>query len=139
LTQGDKENTDLYAQLESALVGLLYRSESDYPLDFVCWKKQPGKVLDCSFVCEELGKAPGAKIEEGDAQKLLEECCRIDPWFGDEERAVALGFLKLRNLLNQQFRNLREFRVGEIEVTVVVVGEDERGNVVGFKTISVET
>lgn len=139
MTPGDKERAKTYSQLELALVGLLYRSESDYPLEFVCWEMQPGKAFDCNFVCEQLGQGRDPKVQKGDAQRLLEDCCKIEAWFGEDERAMAQGFQKLRNLLNQLVRNLRLFRVGEIEVTVVVVGEDERENIVGFKTISVET
>jgi hypothetical protein len=139
LTPGDTERPESYVQLESALVGLLYQSESDYPLEFVCWAKKPGKALDSNFVCEQLGKGQDANVQEADAQTLLEDCCKIETWFDERERAVAQGFQKLRNLLNQLVRGLRQFRVGEIEVTVVVVGEDERGNIVGFKTISIET
>jgi hypothetical protein len=139
VTAGDNEKIESYEQLRSALVGLLYQSESDYPLDFVCWLKEPGKALDCDFVRAELGCGQDVSIEEADAQALLESCCKMQEWFRDNDRAMAQGFQKLRDLLNNSVRGLRQFRVGEIEITIVVVGEDERGNVIGFKTEAIET
>lgn len=137
--KGDTTLTKTHTELESALLGLLYRSESDYPLEFVCWEKPTGKSLDSNFICAQLGQAQDAKVEEADAQCLLEACCKIESWFDESERKMAQGFQELRRLLNQHVNNLRQFRVGEIEVVIVLVGEDETGNVVGFKTISVET
>lgn len=131
--------TNNYTDLEEALVGLLYRSESDYPLEFVYWAKPPEVILDCSFVREHLALDADLKTEEGDAQSLLESCCKIESWFEEEDRKQALGFQKLRDLLNQRFSKLRLFRIGEVEINLVLVGEDSAGHVAGFKTISVET
>lgn len=127
-----------YVQLESALSGLLLRSESDYPLEFVHWQTGSGKKLTADLVRAQLGSPADAKIEEGDPQQLLEQYCKTQPWFGDDEIEMAKGFQKLRALLNQ-LNNLRMFRVGEVEVAVVLVGEEAGGDIVGFKTISVET
>ncbi len=125
--------------LAKALEGLSCRSESDYPLEFVHWTKPEGVILDCVFVLEHLALGADLKAEEGDAQNFLESCCKVESWFGDEERREAQGFQVLRNALNERFEKLRLFRIGEVEVNLVVVGEDSNGDVLGFKTVSVET
>lgn len=131
--------TEARKQVESELSGLLFRSESDYPLEFISWQRKPDTAVDDNFVREQLRAGQDANVEEADAEELLDNCCKIEPWFVEEELAVAQGFQRLRQLLNQHLKNLRLFRVGNIEVTVVLVGEDEQGNLIGFKTTSIET
>lgn len=132
------KNEETNTELKSALDGLTYQSESDYPLEFVCWEKPSGKALDGKFVREQLGLGSDANVEEADAQSFLEGCSKVETWFGDDEKESAQGFQKLQKLLNDKAKNLKLFRAGEIEVTILVVGEDEN-NIVGFKTTSIET
>lgn len=139
MVEDNKERADSYAGLKSALDGLLYQSEADYPLEFVCWAKKPGENLDCDFVRRQLEVGQDINIQEADAEALLQDCCRIEKWFKENEVAMAQGFQKLRDIINQLLKNLRLFRIGEIEITVVVVGEDDQGNIVGFKTMAIET
>jgi hypothetical protein len=138
LAASELEKLQEYLELKAALDGLSYQSESDHPLDFVCWQKQAGKSFDSQFVCEQLGQSPTVRVEEVDPQAFLDDCSKIESWFGDDEKKSAEGFKKLQELLNQQLKGLKLFRLGEIEVTIAVVGEDDN-NVVGFKTISIET
>lgn len=128
-----------YEQLEAALSGLTYQSESDYPLELLHWKKTAESGLSAEFVREQLGLSTDVNIEEQDPQKFLQECSLVQPWFGDEERAMARRFKALQDLLNQELKNMKLFRSGETEITVVLVGEDGSGDLSGFKTISVET
>ncbi len=128
-----------YAQLQSALSGLLYRSESDYPLEMIHWARVSDKQVDEEFILLQLGLDAGEKIEEQDAQKFLDECCQMQDWFSESERSMVQNFQILRGLLKQNLRNMRLFRIGELEVTVLLVGEDKNSDLSGFKTTSVET
>lgn len=130
---------NFYEQLEAALCGLAYQSESDYPLELVHWKRTGDSAVNAEFVRAQLEQGPDINIEEQDAQKFLQECCLVQPWFGDEERVMARRFKALQDLLNAQLKYMQLFRLGETEVTIVLVGQDSSGDVSGFKTISVET
>lgn len=128
-----------HAQLQSALSGLLYSSESDYPLEFVHWSKPSDKALDIEFVRAQLKLGADEKIEEGNAQQFLDDCCQMQSWFSDVERNRTQDYQILRGLLKQNLSDMRLFRVGEIEVTVLLIGEDKNSDFSGFRTVSVET
>lgn len=116
-----------YQELKAALEGLSYQSESDYPLEFLCWAKPAGGVLDAAFVCQQLGLSNDSNVEEDDPQELLDRCALSDE-----------GFKKLDQVLNGLCKSLKLFRIGEVEVTIVVLGENEN-NIIGFNTTSIET
>lgn len=128
-------------QLQTALSGLTYRSESDYPLEFVHWTKKDDDDLNADSVLKELDLEldSDASVEEGDPAAFLEDCCKSESWFSDEERKMAKDFEKVQALLKQHLQNLKLFRFGEIEIAVVLIGENGSGEVYGFKTTSVET
>lgn len=128
-----------YKELEQALNGLNFQSESDFPLDFVCWEKSADDLLDTAFVLRTLERDLDTPVEEGDAEDLLSSCSKVEPWFSEEEKQNALGFEKLHKLFNMRFGSkLNLFRVGEVEVTVIVLADD-KNYAVGFKTTSIET
>ena len=133
------EECRAYKELKQALVGLNFQSESDFPLDFVCWEKSADEALGAVFVLKMLERNEDTPFEEGDAEDLLLSCSKMEPWFNEEEKQNALGFEKLQKLLNERFNNkLKLFRVGEVEVTIVVLADDKE-YAVGFKTTSIET
>ena len=134
----DNAGSPKSAELKAALQGLYFTSESDYPLELICWTKLEGKGLDLEFVKQQLGLDEAIPAEEGDAQEFLQNCAKIESWFGDDEKKNAQGFQRLQEFLSRQLANLKLFRLGEIEVTVVVAGESA-ANVLGFKTTSIET
>lgn len=127
-----------YVELENALVGLNFQSESDFPLEFVCWQKSKGQEISASFVLGMLGESADASIEEGDADELLSSLSKVESWYDEEEKTNALGFENLHQLFKQKFSSLKLFRVGQIEVSVLVLADDE-GHAVGFRTTSIET
>ena len=63
----------------------------------------------------------------------------IQNWFGNEEKKSAQKFSELKELLEESLKDLKVFRIGEIELNIYVVGIDSENTLMGIKTKSVET
>ena len=130
----------LRGEVEAAAAGLLYTSESDYPLT---WFELPGAAaewpMDAAAFAARVGAAPEAPWEE----------VTLDRFFAphlegaDPADAVMQGarprFAALKSLLEQRLREPRVFRVGSVEVQCYVVGDNGGGSVAGVRTVAVET
>ena len=131
----------LREELEGATGGLLYGSESDRPFEFVRFAgdTRPVATLEPADVATLIGMA-GARATERPAQRYLEQhAARFDP---QDARSVALAprYRALQNLLRQRFPTLRVFRVGEIEIHVLALGNDPvTRELAGLATVAVET
>ena len=60
-------------------------------------------------------------------------------WYGAEEKHNAERFARLQNLLEENLRDLKVFKIGRIEIDVYVVGLDQNNELIGIKTKAVET
>lgn len=114
---------------------LLFMSETDarlnfYELDPAASKQWPpstgGQFL--SLVAEK----PGTKVEELALEKFFRDLRQGNE---DSENQVAA----LQKAMTEELRNLAGFRVGEIQIQIFVLGQDDSGKVCGLKTLSVET
>jgi hypothetical protein len=130
----------LHQQLESAAEGLVYSSESDRPFTvfFRAAAELPADLTARSFATL-VGAAPGAPAEEWTLDRFLANHIEyVEPvdrlaW----ERLPRYDALK--RLLLRELRNVRVFRVGEVQVRCFAVGRDGAGNLVGLETVAVET
>jgi hypothetical protein len=80
-----------------------------------------------------------AQIEEISLEVFFSRVTMIEDWFGDEEKETAQKFSELQKLLEDNLKEIKVFRVGEVEIDVYVVGVDADGNLAGVKTMVVET
>lgn len=147
---------------------LLYMSESDYPLEPFVWKRESetkkevkekqvagdetSKKKEASSATASTGIQPtaddvlknskresGTMVEEISLEKFFSRATKIEDWYEEEEKESAQKFSGLQKLLESNLKNIKVFRVGEIEIDVYVVGIDEDGNLAGLKTTVVET
>jgi hypothetical protein len=117
---------DLLESLKKATQGLLYPSESDEPFEPFLWKpttNDPAKEVAAH-------SKPGAKIREQSVNDFFAALATAE----DAERYAAL-----RRELESKLKDLRVFRVGEIEVAVYLIGKAPTGDWAGVSTTSVET
>ena len=127
--------------LERAADGLLYGSESDRPIEFVQFAgdTRPVASLQPADVAALVG-APGARATERPAERFLEQhTARFDP---EDARSVELAprYRALQTLVLKSFPVVRLFRVGEIEIQVLVLGNHPVSNeLTGLATVAVET
>jgi len=115
-------------ELQAAVAGLLYPSESDEPFDVVWWQAREGK------------SAREAVAAHGAGRKI--ETVPIDAYFSQlDESDDARRFRMLRQTLESRLSDLSVFRVGagEVRVDVYLIGRNRNEDWVGVHTVSVET
>jgi hypothetical protein len=124
------------AELSAAAAGLLVLSESDYPLEPYRWDGAWPPTPAALSVA--LGAAPDATVEERSVAGFFAAQARTYDWQDDAERERAARFAALGALVAARLADPRLYRIGDIEITVLILGRvgDE---IVGLRTTVVET
>ncbi len=133
-----KTDEELCGALQEATGGLLMMSESDYPFEVIKWD---GSV---QLSPERLSGAAGgedspAKIEESDLAEFFRVPAGEQEWKDEAGLQAARKFQRLRQLLEDNLTGLKAYRVGEINIYVLLVGLSAEGNWMGVSTRVVET
>jgi hypothetical protein len=121
-----------FAQLAE---GLLFMSETDAPLTYYepdpersrHWPPSTGGQF-----LQLIGEDPGTHVEKLAPEKFFGD---LRPGNEDREDQVAT----LQRTMTEELKNLEGFRVGEIQIAIFVMGQDDSGKVAGLRTLSVET
>ena len=115
-------------ELQEAVKGLLFPSETDAPLEAFVWPGGTGPPDEAAIrASAKVDKdAPIEQITLADLAKTILEESRGD-------------FLPLFALLGHHLSGTTVFKVGEIEITVFIVGRTADGQFAGVKTEVVET
>jgi Nuclease A inhibitor-like protein len=115
--------------------GLLFMSETDAPLDYYELSLEISQEWPPSTggqFLQLIGEDPATHVEKLDPEKFFRNL-RL----GNEDREVQVA--ALRGFITGELQNLEGFRVGEIEIQIFVLGQDDSDKVVGLQTLSVET
>lgn len=123
--------------LNQIIKNLIYISETDS--DVFPFAGEELESLDVESFREQIIFDNENDIEEIGFDEFFENLTVIEDWYEDEEKETAENFLKLKNLLEENMKNLKVFKVGKIEVDIYVVGLDEENKLSGIKTKAVET
>ncbi len=127
----------LFEEIKEASEGLYYISETDAGiLPFVGRKADE---VSKEEILNQTDSSASANVEERDFEEFFERMTKIQNWFSEEETANARKFAELKYLLKRNLRNLKVFKVGEIEIDIYFVGLDEKNILKGIKTKAVET
>jgi hypothetical protein len=114
--------------------GLLFPSESDYPLEPFVWESatiSPEKILLRSQ------KTADTAIESVALEDFFAPVTTDEDWFEDEDREIAQRFRDLQTAI-ATMENVQVFRLGKIEIDVYIVGAIG-ADIVGLKTTVIET
>ena len=127
-------------RLEAASAGLLFSTESDRPFTFV---RLPARTPLGELTPErvaELAGAAGAKAREWPVERFLaRHIMRVDP-LDDRAQALVPRYEALDDALRGALGPVRVFRIGEVEIRVLALGNDPAtGELVGLETVAVET
>jgi nuclease A inhibitor-like protein len=125
----NKERFDQMAE------GLLFMSETDAALDY--YELSPEKSQEWppstgGQFLQLIGEDPATHVEKLAPEKFFRD---LRPGNEDREDQVAA----LQKAMIGELRNLEGFRVGEIQISIFVLGTDDSGKVAGLRTLSVET
>lgn len=122
--------------LAAAANGLLYPSETDASLEAFAWDVPGPATAELVLRC---GKHDGAPVKESTVEAFFNRVTRIQEWHGEEERANVQRFQELERVVRESLCDVRVFEVGEIEVTVYVVGTTPDNTLAGLRTLVVRT
>lgn len=131
-------STQIMQTLDQAVDGLLYTSESDEPFEVVCWPDD-GKPLDANKLFELISCPPGTPVTLISLDDFFKDLITVQSWYGNAEKATVQKYRNLEEIIRWNLRDVRVFRVGEVQVGIYIVGVTSEGDWAGVKTISVET
>lgn len=119
----------IITQLQQAIAGLTYMSETDAPLEVVQWAPIP----------EGLKAQLRPPIQTVPLEQFFRSQTQEQDWYSDDERDRAKRFQALVDLLKQHLQDIQVFKVGDVEKTAYVLGRAPDGSTIGLKTTVVET
>ena len=118
-----KSDAALLRELKRLTKGLLFQSESDYPVE--------------PFAPDSW--EPGADARAVDFDDFFAAATEEQDWHDDEARARVRKFRALVKSLKDNLADIQVFKSGETEADVYVVGRTASGRLAGVKTKVVET
>ncbi len=135
--KADSLDVILAKQIKIAVKGVYYISETDALI--LPYVGKQTKTVSKQEILSQTKRATDSKIEEKDFAEFFAALTEIQDWFGDEEKEIAQKFVELKQLLEKNLRDLKVFKIGEIQLNIYVVGLDAENNLLGIETESVET
>ena len=133
-----KSDDQLIDELREATRGLLFMSESDYPLEVVRWEGVAAQPAP-DFLRGLTGHADSEPVETQSAAEFFRVAAAEAEWKSEDELTTARKFRALVRLLEENLSGLTVFRVGTVNVPVYVVGRSPSGAWLGVSTRVVET
>ena len=125
---------EIIDRLQQATTDLVWTSESDYPFEVVTWSK------DTELNPTALFELPAdTAIETITLQDFFTPALATEDWYGKEELVTVDRYQKLVDAIDATLSDVRVFRIGEIEITVYIVGRTFDRELVGLRTQVVET
>ncbi len=135
--ENNSTSEQLAKQIKDTTKGLLYNSETEAEvLPFV---GKSAKAVTKEEILNQTKNSIDSPIEEKDFAAFFSRLTEIQDWFGDEEKETSGKFAQLQKVLENNLRDLKVFKVGEIQIKIYVVGLDENNVLLGIKTEAVET
>lgn len=130
-------NNQITNQIKTAAEGLVFMSESDYPLEPFLWEVTapvtPEKVR------QQTQHSQDTPVQVVPVDNFFSVATTPEDWYGEEEKETVTRYQNLVNILKENLRNLQVYRLGKIEIDVYVVGETPTGNLAGLSTKVIET
>lgn len=126
---------ELVIKLKALIRGLWFPSETEAPWTLPTWTLHS---LEVSEIRRVLRRAAGIAIHEITLDELIKQVAQRCQGYGDEGKAIAQQHRALAKYLKDHCDSVRVFRVGNVTIDVLVVGEIPEGRVL-LQTQSVET
>lgn len=140
MTAPGSVDPELRAELERASSDLVYSSESDRPFEFFSIP-YPGRNAPpaASDFARLIQSKDGARAEERSLVDFFARHTATSDPYDSEAQRLRPRYEALMRTITTRLRNVRVYRIGTIEVECYVAGLDSSGNLVGLKTVAVET
>ncbi len=120
------------------LEDLLYPSESDEPVRFLCIPGQGQEEITVEKFAELLGLESADDIVEELPERFWSPVTTEQDWYEEEEKQRTARFVELKRILEENLECIRYFEAGEVEVGLYLIGHSD-GYMAGIKTMAVRT
>jgi hypothetical protein len=134
-----KDTASLLAQLKQLTAGLLFQSESDYPVVPFTLPDNGKQTLSVNDLTSLLKTRSGGPVKEMDFEQFFSNTTQVQEWKGPEELETVKRFQSLIKTLKENLNEIKVYKVGEIEADVYVIGRTTSGDWAGVSTRVVET
>ena len=125
-------------ELQAAIKGLLYTSESDSPFEIVHWKK-PNAILSSADLLSFIGQSSGMPVENVGLGEFFHDLIQDQDWHSADDKKTVEQYRHLLTVLKEHLTDIRVFKVGEVEIDIYIVGRTADGDWAGIMTTAVET
>jgi hypothetical protein len=125
-------------RLKEASQGLLWISESEAPFEVFVWENEAQEELSDRTLLHHLDRT-NTPIETQDFDAFFATATQVQDWQNEEERAIARQYQQLVIALKQHLRDLKVYRMGEVNLDLYILGKTEAGHITGLATQAVET
>lgn len=132
-------DADLVNRLTTAIAGLTWLSESDYPWAIVDWPDRSFAELTPTRLLEWTHHSSETPIAQTEIDTFFAPATQTQDWYGEDERATLQRYQALVQLLKTQFQNLQVYQIGEIELYIYILGQTPTGTIGGITTKAIET
>lgn len=132
-----KSTEELLDELRGAAEGLTFMSESDHPVEVV--RLEGAEAPTHERLRRLAGLGPESAVEEVGVEHFFRVAAGEQEWKGEAELMTARRFQRLVGLLKSNLRDLKVYRLGEIDIKVYVLGRTHSGDWLGVQTRVVET
>ena len=127
---------DLLQQLQAAIDGLQWMSESDFPFEVVQWPQAAEPTPE--VVLKLTDRAPETPVQTEAIESFFEWAIQPQDWHGPEETATVERYKTLLQLLQAHLQDPQVYRLGEVNVAIYILGKADE-ELIGVKTQAVET
>jgi hypothetical protein len=131
-------SASLIDKLNLALKDLLYQSESDEPFDIIHWK-DAGEICGPRQVLVRAKCPAGTIIRTMTLDDFFKDLVAEKSWHGTEERAKVQKYRRLKDLIVKELKNSQVFLLGQIELSIWIIGKAGKDDWFAIKTKSIET
>ncbi|HEX6909767.1 MAG TPA: nuclease A inhibitor family protein [Longimicrobium sp.] len=129
----------LRERLARESAGLTYTSESDRPFELFALPGAGDRPPGADAFAGLVGAPVDAPREERDLDDFFARHTDTSDPHDAETQRIRPRYEALRETLRTALRWTTVYRLGRIEVQCWIVGGDGRGNLVGLRTVAVET
>jgi hypothetical protein len=120
--------------LENAVNGLQMMSESEYPFEYF---NTEDTAINDDLALKITGKPKGTIVTTTTLDNLLRNV--TDATQGTVSPQQAGQYKQMAAVLKDTLQGLTVYRVGEVQVDVLIIGLTEEGTVAGMRTKLIET
>lgn len=129
---------NLAEKIKQMSEGLFYISETD--AEITVFEGKPADAVTKEEILAQTGNSTDkVVVVEKSFNDFFAPLTEIQDWYGDEEKETTRKYTKLKQLLENNLRDLKCFKVGKVQLDIYVVGLDAENKLLGIKTKAVET